>query len=137
MNSPDPSVSTTLLEPTRSARTGFIAKLVVEVFLIFQGTLERLTLWICHSMSMKLSLKSMIIAGALFKAICFLFISLLNALLRPYGGAYLAILMSLYPGYDAVSGPIGIIVGTFYSLLAGGLAGFLFGWLYNFFAEKS
>src|SRR6266511_383600 len=126
MNSPDPSVSTTLREPTRSARTGFIAKLVVEVFLIFQGTLERLTLWICHSMPMKLSLKSMIIAGALF-----------NALLRPYGGAYLAILMSLYPGYDAVSGPIGIIVGTFYSLLAGGLAGFLFGWLYNFFAEKS
>jgi hypothetical protein len=86
---------------------------------------------------MKLSLKSMIIAGALFKTICFLFISLLNLVLRPYGGAYLAILMSLYPGYDPVSVPIGIIVGTFYSLLAGGLAGLLFGWLYNFFAARS
>jgi hypothetical protein len=86
---------------------------------------------------MKLSLKSMIIAGALFKAICFLFISLMNLVLRPYGGAYLAILMSLYPGYDPLSGPIGMIVGTFYSLLAGALAGLLFGWLYNFFAEKS
>jgi hypothetical protein len=86
---------------------------------------------------MKLSLKSMVIAGALFKTICFLFISLLNLVLRPYGGAYLAMLMSLYPGYDPVSVPIGMIVGTFYSLLAGGLAGLLFGWLYNFFAERS
>jgi predicted ABC-type sugar transport system permease subunit len=79
----------------------------------------------------------MIIAGALFKAICFLFISLLNLVLRPYGGAYLAMLTSLYPGYDPVSVPIGMIVGTFYSLLAGALAGLLFGWLYNFFAEQS
>jgi hypothetical protein len=86
---------------------------------------------------MKLSLKSMVIAGALFKTICFLFISLMNLVLRPYGGAYLAMLMSLYPGYDPVSVPIGMIVGTFYSLLAGGLAGLLFGWLYNFFAERS
>ena len=79
----------------------------------------------------------MVIAGALFKAICFLFISLLNVVLRPYGGAYLAMLMSLYPGYDPLSGPLGIIVGTFYSLIAGALAGLLFGWLYNFFAEQS
>jgi hypothetical protein len=86
---------------------------------------------------MKLSLKSMVIAGALFKTICFLFISLMNLVLRPYGGAYLAMLMSLYPGYDPVSVPIGMIVGTFYSLLAGGLAGLLFGWLYNFFAARS
>jgi F0F1-type ATP synthase assembly protein I len=86
---------------------------------------------------MKLSLKSMVIAGALFKPICFLFISLLNVVLRPYGGAYLAMLMSLYPGYDPISGPVGIIVGTLYSLIAGALAGLLFGWLYNFFAEQS
>ena len=82
---------------------------------------------------MTLSLKAMIIAGALFKAVVFLFISLMNLLLRPYGGAYLAILSSLYPGYDPVSGPIGMIVGTLYSLLAGALGGLLFGCLYNFF----
>jgi predicted ABC-type sugar transport system permease subunit len=86
---------------------------------------------------MKLSLKSMIIAGALFNAIGFLLISLMNLILRPYGGAYLAMLTSLYPGYDPVSLPIGIIVGTLYSLLAGALAGLLFGWLYNFFAERN
>ena len=87
-------------------------------------------------MIMKLSLKAMIIAGAVFKASSFLFVSLMNLVFRPYGGAYLALLTSLYPGYDPVSGPIGIIVGTFYSLIAGALAGLLFGWAYNFFAEK-
>jgi hypothetical protein len=86
---------------------------------------------------MKLSLKAMIIAGALFKAAAFLFISLMNLILRPYGGAYLAILSSLYPGYDPVNWPIAVIVGTLYSLLAGALAGLLFGWLYNFFAEQT
>ena len=86
---------------------------------------------------MKLSLKGMIIAGALFKAVVFLFISLMNLILRPYGGAYLAILSSLYPGYDPVSVPIALVVGSLYSLLAGALAGLLFGCLYNFFAEHN
>jgi hypothetical protein len=86
---------------------------------------------------MKVSIKAMIIAGALFKAIIFLFISLMNLILRPYGGAYLAILSSLYPGYDPVSVPIGMIVGTLYSLLVGALAGLLFGYLYNLFADHT
>ena len=85
---------------------------------------------------MKLSLKAMIIAGALFKAIGFLFVSLMNLVFRPYGGAYLALFTSIYPGYDPVSGPIGILVGIFYSLIAGALAGLVFGWLYNFFAPR-
>ena len=79
----------------------------------------------------------MIIAGALLKGVTFLFVSLLNVVLRPYGGAYLAILSSLYPGYDPASGPISVIVGALYSLLAGALAGFVFGWLYNFVAARS
>ena len=71
------------------------------------------------------------------KAGAFIFISLLNLVLRPYGGAYLALLTSLYPGYDPLSLPLGIIVGTLYSLVAGALAGLFFGCLYNFFADPS
>ena len=85
---------------------------------------------------LKLSLRAMIIAGALFKAAGFLFVSLMNLVFRPYGGADLALLTSIYPGYDPLSGPLGILLGTFYSLIAGALAGLLFGWLYNFFAPK-
>jgi hypothetical protein len=84
---------------------------------------------------MKLSIKALVLAGALFKTICFLFVSLLNVILRPYGGAYLAMLSSVYPGYDPVA-PTGIIVGALYSLLVGALGGLLLGWLYNFFVEK-
>ncbi|HWO41998.1 MAG TPA: hypothetical protein VNO43_09365 [Candidatus Eisenbacteria bacterium] len=84
---------------------------------------------------MKLSLKAMIIAGALFKAVAFLVVSVLNLLFRPYGGAYLALLTALYPGYDPLTGPVALIVGTFYSLLVGALAGLLFACLYNSFAK--
>jgi hypothetical protein len=86
---------------------------------------------------MKLSLKSLVFAVALTNALGFLFISLLNVLLPPYGGAYLAMMMSLYPGYDPVVGPVSIILGTLYALLAGGIAGAVFGWLYNTFVGKS
>jgi hypothetical protein len=85
---------------------------------------------------MKLSLKAMIVAGAVVQTIGFLFISLMNLVFRPYGGAYLALLTSLYPGYDPVSGPIAIVVGTSYSIIAGALAGLLFGCVYNFFTKK-
>ena len=85
---------------------------------------------------MKLSIKSLIIAAALLKALCFLFISFLNLILPPYGGAFLALLTSLYVGYDPMTGPIGMLVGTLYSLIAGAVAGALFGWLYNSFVER-
>jgi hypothetical protein len=84
----------------------------------------------------KLSVKSLVIAAALLKALCFLFVSLLNLFLPPYGGALLALLSSLYLGYDPTAGPISLLVGTLYSLIAGAVAGGLFGWLYNSFVES-
>jgi hypothetical protein len=84
----------------------------------------------------KLSVKSLAIAAALLKALCFLFVALLNLILPPYGGAFLALLTSLYVGYDPLAGPIGVLVGILYSLIAGAVAGGLFGWLYNGFVER-
>ena len=49
----------------------------------------------------------------------------MNLVLRPTVGAYLALLSSLYPGYDPVNVPVAIILGTLYSLLAGAMAGLL------------
>ena len=85
---------------------------------------------------MKLSVKSLVIAAALLKALCFLFVALMNLLLPPYGGPFLALLTSVYLGYDPVAGPISVLVGTIYSLIAGAVAGALFGWFYNSFVEK-
>ena len=85
---------------------------------------------------MKLSIKAMVLAGALFKLVVFLFISVMNLILRPYGGAYLALISSLYPGYDPVNVPVALIIGSLSSLLVGALAGLLFGCLYNLFARQ-
>jgi hypothetical protein len=74
-----------------------------------------------------------------FRASCFmliLLVSLLNLILPAYGGAFLALLSSLYLGYDPTAGPMSVLVGTFYSLIAGAVAGGLFGWLYNRFVER-
>jgi hypothetical protein len=84
---------------------------------------------------MKLSIKALTVAFALLGAISFLFIALMNLLMPPYGGAYLALLMSLYPGYDPATGPWSIILGALYALIAGAISGALLAWLYNFFTE--
>jgi len=57
---------------------------------------------------MKLCLKSLIVAGALFQALSFLFVALLNVILPPYGGAWLAVLTSLYLGYHPETGPVSL-----------------------------
>ena len=84
---------------------------------------------------MKLSIKPLVVAGALFNALHFVFVAVLNFIWSPYGGTYLGMLTSLYPGYSPEAGPISIIVGGFYALAAGAAAGALFGWLYNSFVE--
>ena len=86
---------------------------------------------------MKLSVKAMTVAGALFKALSFLFISLLNIVWPPYGGAYLALMSSFYPYYDPAAVPASILLGTLYALMGGGVAGAVFAWLYNFFADEA
>jgi ABC-type phosphate transport system permease subunit len=85
--------------------------------------------------NVKFSVKSLVIAAALL-TLCFLFVSLLNLILPPFGGAFLALLTSLYVGYDPMAGLISVLVGTLYSLIAGAVAGALFGWLYNSFVER-
>jgi hypothetical protein len=82
----------------------------------------------------KLSLKAVIVAAALLKGLSFLFVALMNLVLPPYGGAFLALLISLYPGYDPMTGPISILLGLLYAVIAGAGAGAVFGWIYNIFA---
>ena len=86
---------------------------------------------------MKLSITAMMIAGALFKAASFLFTALVNILWPPYGGAYLAMLTSLFPWYRPETGAPSLILGLLYSLLAGGCGGALFAWLYNLCAGRA
>ena len=85
---------------------------------------------------MKLSVKAFTLAFALLGAISFLFVALMNLLLRPYGGAQLALWTSLYPGYDPVAGPLSMVIGALYAFIAGAVSGAVLAWLYNFFVES-
>ena len=80
---------------------------------------------------MKLSVKALMIAAALVNGLCFFFVSLMNLILPPYGGRFLAMMTSLYIGYDPTTGPISIVLGTVYALLSGAITGALLAWLYN------
>lgn len=86
---------------------------------------------------MKLDLKALVLtAGILWGAAVFL-AGLSNLIWNSYASAYLQFVASIYPGYDA-SGSFGdLIVGTIYALIDGGVAGLLFGLLYNLFLGKA
>ena len=84
---------------------------------------------------MKLSIVALAIAAAILNALSFLFVSLMNLILPGYGGRYLAMMISLYPGYDPTTAPISLVLGVLYALLGGAAWGALLAWLYNRIAK--
>ncbi|MBI2357891.1 MAG: hypothetical protein HYV04_03100 [Deltaproteobacteria bacterium] len=84
---------------------------------------------------MKLSVKSLTIAAALFWAGTVFFVAFLNFLSPSYGKAFLDIVSSVYPGYKVVGTFGSVIVATLYALVDGAIGGLVFGWLYNCFAK--
>ena len=84
---------------------------------------------------MKLSVKGLALASALLWASALLLTGVLNLLWPGYGHAFLEAMSSIYPGYKVDSGFTGVITGTLYALVDGGIAGALLAWLYNLFVE--
>ena len=68
--------------------------------------------------------------GILWAAGVFL-VGLGNLLWPSYGVAFLEIPRSIYPGYASTTGFWGVIVGSLYALVDGGILGAVFAWLYN------
>ncbi|MFQ5849036.1 MAG: hypothetical protein ACE5JU_00450 [Candidatus Binatia bacterium] len=83
---------------------------------------------------MKLSLTSLTITAAILWGATFFVVSVANILWPVYGGAFLEVMSSLYPGYDVAGTLNSVIVGTLYALLDGAIGGAVFAWLYNKFA---
>ena len=79
---------------------------------------------------MHLSLKGLTIACALVWAGCLFFVGMAN-LVSPYGGNFLQMMSSVYPGFHASRNVADVLIGTGYALVDGAIAGFVFGWLYN------
>jgi hypothetical protein len=82
---------------------------------------------------MQLNIKALSLVAGIFTAASILLVGVLNLFWSGYGGAFLQIMASIYPGYDA-AGTVGdLIVGTLYGLVDGLVCGWIFGWLYNRF----
>jgi hypothetical protein len=86
---------------------------------------------------MKLSVKGLTIAGGIIWALAILVVGILNLIWPEYGGAFLRVMASLYPGFKASGTFIDVIVGTLYALVDGAICGFVFALLYNAFAGKA
>lgn len=80
---------------------------------------------------MKLSIKAVSCAVAVFGGLGFLFVALCNLIWPSYGQGFLEICSSIYPGYHATRTLAGVVVGTLYALLDGAVDGAILAWLYN------
>ena len=86
---------------------------------------------------MKLSVKALTIAGGIIWALAILIVGILNIIFTEYGGEFLKLMASVYPGYKASGTIIDVIVGTLYALLDGAICGFIVALLYNAFVGKA
>jgi hypothetical protein len=103
-------------------RASYAIKLRSDVTLVLHWQKEDL---------MRLSLKSMAIAGGVLWGSGVLLVGLLNLVRPSYGLSFLQMISSVYPGFHS-SRTIGdVLVGTCYALLDGAIAALIFGWLYN------
>ena len=86
---------------------------------------------------MKLSIKGLTIAGGIIWALAILVVGILNIIFPEYGGEFLKLMASVYPGYKASGEIVDVIVGTLYALLDGAICGVVFALLYNAFVGKA
>jgi len=85
---------------------------------------------------MKLSLRALAVTSGIVGALALFLTGLINLIWQGYGGAFLKVMASVYPGYHAAGSIGNLIVGTSYAFLDGFICGLVFGWLYNSFIGK-
>jgi hypothetical protein len=84
---------------------------------------------------MHISLKAMTWSWAILWGFAMLFVGLIHMAEPSYGGDFLRIMSSVYPGADTAPTLGRVLLGALYGLVDGAIAGCLFGLLYNAFAS--
>jgi hypothetical protein len=74
---------------------------------------------------MKLNVKALALTAGIVWALAVLLVGAANLLWSGYGGAFLQLMASVYPGYHATGS------------VDGAVCGLVFGWLYNVFTGKA
>lgn len=86
---------------------------------------------------MKINLKALSCTAAIGWGGSILGVGLGNLIWPTYGSAFLEVVASVYPGYQAASSLREVIAGTLYGMVDGFLGGLMLGWIYNLFVPKS
>jgi hypothetical protein len=84
---------------------------------------------------MRINVFALSATAALFWGAAILIVASANLIWPSYGGAFLELAASIYPGYDPGPSIVSIITGTLYGLVDGAIAGAVFGWIYNFLSQ--
>jgi len=84
---------------------------------------------------MRLSLKSIALTAAILWGGAMLVVGLLHMADPAYGGAFLQMMSSVYPGADTAPTLGRVLLGTVYGFVDGAIGGCLFGLLYRAFAH--
>jgi hypothetical protein len=85
---------------------------------------------------MKLAIRPLAVACAILWGGAVFLCGTANLIWPAYGEAFLQLLDSIYPGYQA-SGSFGsVVIGTLYAIMDGAVGGLVFGLLYNLLVSK-
>jgi hypothetical protein len=84
---------------------------------------------------MKHPVKALTVASAIVWGACMLVIGLINMADPSYGGEFLRMMSSVYPGADTARTFSRVLLGTIYGFVDGALAGWLFALLFNLFGQ--
>ena len=85
---------------------------------------------------MKLNIKSFMLTSSILWAASIFITGIANLIWSGYGSAFLQVMASVYPGYDASATIGSVFVGTLYAVVDGAIAGLVFAWLYNLLLGK-
>ncbi|MBN1587641.1 MAG: bacteriophage holin [Candidatus Omnitrophica bacterium] len=84
---------------------------------------------------MKLSVKGLGLACGILWAVAVFLVGICNQFVPAYGGLFLQLVDSIYPGYHAGGGYSSVVIGSLYAFLDALIGGALFAWLYNKLAK--
>jgi len=84
---------------------------------------------------MRFNVAALTLAAGLTWGAAILVVASANQIWPGYGGAFLELVASIYPGYHPDPGFGSVVTGTLYGFVDGAIAGAVLGWLYNLLAR--
>ena len=83
---------------------------------------------------MGLNVKAIALASAIVWGLLMLAVGLANMTWPQYGGSFLRVMASIYPGYIHDGSLYQVMIGTVYAAVDALIGGAVFAWIYNRFA---